>query len=512
MKAFASSRTQKPARPNAAIAGDFLDLAFELESGRTLPVLSRFEGPVTVALRGPATDATEADLDRLLVRLRDEAGIDIHRTAAAGGGAAPASITVEVIAKHDLQRLVPHAACFVTPNVSSWAEYRTARRTSQTDWTRLTTRKRMAVFLPGDHGLYAEVSGQVHEIFGRYTPLVEPLALDEAFLDVTGSAHLFGTPYEIAVAIRRQVREATGLAVSVGASTRKFLSKIASQVAKPDGLIVVQPGLEREFLHPLDVAYLWGVGPVTERKLHELGIRTVGDIAQFQPDALRTALGPGAAGHLYALANLQDPRPIERHRRAKSVGAQSAIRSRIRTMEELAPVLGRLVDRVAERLRAKDRTARTITVRVRFGDLSSVTRSATMPTPTASTEAIFDLGRVLLQKVVDEYPNHETSLVGISTSGLGVGEPVQLAMGVDELATLGGTPKELEFQELDRSVDELRRKYGRSAITHGSDLLSGRTSFSDGLSDVMTPDGSRIPDFVDDEAPVYEWDEDVSQE
>ena len=294
----------------------------------------------------------------------------------------------------------------------------------------------------GTFGAYTEYSKTVFGIFESFTPKVEGISIDEAFIDVTGSEHLFGTPREIAIEIRRRVRDATGLAVSVGASTRKFLSKIASQVAKPDGLIVVQPGLEKEFLHPLDVSYLWGVGPVTERKLHQLGIRTVGDIARFQPDALRSALGPGAAGHLYALANVQDPRPVERHRRAKSVGAQSAIRSRIRTMEELTPVLGRLVDRVAERLRAKDRTARTVTVRVRFGDLSSVTRSATKPTPTGSTEAIFDVARMLLGKVVDQHPNHETSLVGVSTSGIGIGEPMQLAMGVDELSTLGGTPRE----------------------------------------------------------------------
>lgn len=364
----------------------------------------------------------------------------------------------------------------------------------------------------GTFGAYTEYSRRVFGIFESFTPKVEGISIDEAFLDVTGSEHLFGPPQHIATEIRRQVRDSTGLSVSVGASTRKFLSKIASQVAKPDGLIVVQPGLERAFLHPLEVSYLWGVGPVTERRLHQLGIRTVGDIAAFQPDALRAALGSGAAEHLYSLANLQDPRPVQRHRTAKSVGAQSAIRSRIRTMDELTPVLGRLVDRVSERLRSKDRTARTVTVRVRFGDLSSVTRSATMPTPTAANGAIFDLARALLQKVADEYPNHETSLVGVSTTGLGVGEPMQLAMGVDDVSTLGGTPKELEFQELDRSVDELRRKYGRSVVTHGSDLLSARTTFSDGLSDVMTPDGSRIPDFVDEDAPVYEWDDDVGHE
>ena len=363
----------------------------------------------------------------------------------------------------------------------------------------------------GTFGAYTEYSRTVFGIFESFTPDVEGISIDEAFLDVRGSTHLFGSPREIAEEIRRQVRSSTGLVVSVGASTRKFLSKIASQVAKPDGLIVVQPGLEKEFLHPLSVSYLWGVGPVTERKLAELGIETIGDIADSSPDALRFHLGPGAAGHLYALANNQDPRPVERRRKAKSVGAQSAIRSKIRTMEELTPILQRLTDRVAERLRAKDRTARNVTVRVRFGDLSAVTRSATMETPTAATGAIFDLASKLLQKVVDEYPKHETSLIGITTAGLAVGEPMQLAMGVDDVTTTGGSPKELEFQALDSSVDELRRKFGRSAITHGSDLMSARTEFSQGLSDIMAKDGDRIPEFEDD-GPDYVVDEDVTQE
>jgi DNA polymerase IV len=363
----------------------------------------------------------------------------------------------------------------------------------------------------GTFGAYIEYSKTVFGIFESYTPAVEGISIDEAFLDVTGSVHLFGPPRTIAEEIRAKVHAETGLAVSVGASTRKFLSKIASQVAKPDGLIVVEPGQEVAFLHPLPVSLLWGVGPVTERKLGEFGITTIGDIADTDPDALTAMLGPGAAGHLYALASNQDPRPVSRDRRAKSVGAQSAIRSQIRTMEDLIPILQRLTDRVAERLRAKNRTARTVTVRVRFGDLSSVTRSATMPTPTAATGAILDVAIRLLQKVVDEYPKHETSLVGISTSGLGVGEPMQLAMGVDDTVSSGGTPKELEYRALDASVDELRRRFGRSVVTHGSDLLSERTSFGDGLSNIMTRDDERIPEF-EEEGPRYEADPDLEAE
>ena len=337
----------------------------------------------------------------------------------------------------------------------------------------------------GTFGAYSQYSHKVLEIFESFTPDVEPLSIDEAFLDISGSIHLFGTPEVIAEQIRSDVRRETGLAVSVGGSSRKFLAKIASQVAKPDGVRIVESGRELEFLHPLPVSYLWGVGPVTKRRLNDLGIETIGDIAYTPYESLVAMLGSGAAGHLGALANNQDPRQVATSRKAKSVGAQSAMRSQIRSLEELVPVLLRLTDKVAARLRKKDRTARTVTIRVRFGDLSSVTRSATMQTPTASTQSIVDVGTRLLARVLDEYPKHEVSLLGVSTTGLGVDEPLQLAFGVDE-ATTGGTPKELEYGALDESVDELRRKYGSEVVTHGSDLLSGRSDFGDGLSEVMT--------------------------
>lgn len=343
------------------------------------------------------------------------------------------------------------------------------------------------VEVDGTFGAYPQYSRAVFKIFESYTPQVEPLSIDEAFLDVTGSIHLFGSPEEIAHQIRRDVRSATGLAVSVGASTKKFLSKIASQVAKPDGVLIVEPGRELEFLHPLRVSYLWGVGPVTKRRLGELGLKTIGDIAGTPHESLVAMLGKGAAGHLGALSRNQDPRSVVRTRKAKSVGAQSAMRSARRTIDDLMPVLQRLTDKVAARLRKNDRSARTVTVRVRFGDLSSVTRSMTMPTPTAGTQAIVDVATGLLKSVLDEFPKHEISLLGISTSGLGVGEPLQLALGVDD-ATSGGTPRELEFEALDASVDHLRRKYGKDAVSHGSDLLSGRSDFGDGLSEVMTRD------------------------
>jgi len=344
------------------------------------------------------------------------------------------------------------------------------------------------IVVDGTFGAYVDYSRKVFDVFESYTPLVERLSIDEAFLDVLGSMHLFGSPADIARSIRSDVRDITGLNVSIGATARKFLSKIASQVAKPDGLIVVNPGYELEFLHPLSVSYLWGVGPVTKRKLNELGIRTIGDIADTSEDALVSMLGRGAASHLHALANNIDPRPVQSQGKAKSVSAQSAMRAKVRSLDELTPVLHRLTDKVATRLRAKDRSARTVTIRVRFGDLSAITRSTTMPTPTASTGALVEVATRLLAGVLEQFPNHETTLLSFGTSGIGIDEPTQLAFGVDDTDISGGSPKELELEALDESVDELRRRYGDDVVTHGSDLLSGRTDFTDGLSDIMTND------------------------
>ncbi len=340
----------------------------------------------------------------------------------------------------------------------------------------------------GTFGAYVEYSKVVFGIFESYTPLVERLSIDEAFMDVTGSVHLFGSPAEIGRKIRDDVRRETGLAVSVGATTRKFLSKIASQVAKPDGLIVVNPGEEIEFLHPLPVSYLWGVGRVTKARLNDLGIETIGDIASTPPDALEAMLGRGHAAHLYALANNRDPRPVQTKRKAKSLSAQSAMRAKIRGLDELTPTLHRLTDRVASRLRSKELNIRTVTIKVRFGDLTAITRSKTMPTPTSSTATIVDVATKLLAGVLAEFPKHETTLISVATSGIGRVDATQLAFGVDDDDLSGGSPRELEFEALDHSVDELRRKFGANAVTHGSDLLSGRTDFTDGLSEIMTPD------------------------
>ncbi len=344
------------------------------------------------------------------------------------------------------------------------------------------------VVVDGTFDAYRSYSNAVFAIFETYTPVIERLSIDEAFLDVTGSIHLFGSPAEIGRAIRKDVRQATGLALSVGATPRRYLSKIASQIAKPDGLIVINPGEELAFLHPLPVSYLWGVGPVTKAKLNEFGIHTIGDIAATPQDSMVAMLGSAHAAHLYALAHNLDPRPVETRRKAKSLSAQSAMPSKIRTLEELLPVLNGLVERVAGRMRAKDVSARTVTIKVRFGDLSSVTRSTTMPASTDATGSVVAVAAKLLERVITEFPKHETTLLSVAVSSMATGEPTQLALGVDDDDVSGGSPRERSYAALDQSVDELRRRFGADVISHGSDLLSVRNPHIEGLSEIMTKD------------------------
>lgn len=344
------------------------------------------------------------------------------------------------------------------------------------------------VVVDGTFDAYRAYSNAVFAIFETYTPVVEQLSIDEAFLDVTGSIHLFGSPAEIGRAIRKDVRRQTGLALSVGATPRKYLSKIASQIAKPDGLIVINPGEELAFLHPLPVSYLWGVGPVTKAKLNEFGIHTIGDIAATPQDSMVAMLGSAHAAHLYALAHNLDPRPVETRAKAKSLSAQSAMPSAVRTFEELLPSLNRLVDRVTGRLRGKDLSARTVTIKVRFGDLSSVTRSTTMSGSTDATGSVAVVAAKMLERVIAEFPNHETTLLGVAVSGMATGQPTQLALGVDDGDVSGGSPRELSYTELDKSVDALRRRFGADVVTHGSDLLSRRDPHIEGLSEIMTKD------------------------
>jgi len=228
---------------------------------------------------------------------------------------------------------------------------------------------------------YAEASTAVFDVFERTTPLVEGLSIDEAFLDVGGLGRVSGTPTEIARQLRRDVLEQVGLPITVGVARTKFLAKVASGVAKPDGLLVVPPDGELAFLHPLPVERLWGVGPVTAHKLHERAITTVGQVARLSEDAVVAWLGQASGRHLYALAHNRDPRPVQVGRRRKSVGAQRALGRSPKTADAVDAALVELVDRVTRRMRDADRAGRTITLRLRFDDFTRATRSPDGPHP-----------------------------------------------------------------------------------------------------------------------------------
>ena len=331
------------------------------------------------------------------------------------------------------------------------------------------------IFVAGNFAEYQRRSEQVMGILGDYTPAIERVSIDEAFLDVAGSRRLFGDPPAIARAIRGRVRDEVGLPISVGAARTKHLAKIASQVAKPDGLVVVEPARERAFLDPLPVSLVWGVGPATEARLASRGIATIGDLARAQPGALRRIVGVAAAGKLRALANNDDPRAVERLRRARSVGAQSALGRARPTPRLLSEVLGHLADRVASRLRAKRRAIRTITVRVRFADLRAVTRSATLTDPIASTLALREVAETLARGALADHPGERTiSLLAISTSGI-VDEPeLQLELDVPGESGRAGSPSAVARLSVDRSIDRVRARFGRSAVGYAAVALSTR--------------------------------------
>jgi DNA polymerase IV len=309
---------------------------------------------------------------------------------------------------------------------------------------------------------YSEASKALYEVFEDATPLVEGLSIDEAFLDVRGLERISGTPVEIAVRLRRAVRERVGLPVTVGVARTKFLAKVASGVAKPDGLLVVEPDRELAFLHPLPVERLWGVGDVTARKLRERGLETVGAVAKLSEEELVFLLGRASGRHLHALAHNRDPRPVEARRRRGSIGSQSALGRRRRTPDEIDAILAGIVDRVTRRLRAAGRVGRTVVLRLRFDDFSRATRSHTLPQATASTHAILATAQWLLAAARPVIERRGLTLVGLSVAGLAEDRPLQLGLPLD--AHAGGA--------LDLAVDEIRERFGTSALTRA--VLLGR--------------------------------------
>ena len=302
---------------------------------------------------------------------------------------------------------------------------------------------------------YSDASKAVFEIFEDMSPLVEALSIDEAFLDVRGLERIKGTPLQIAVALRRAVRERVGLPITVGVARTKFLAKVASGVAKPDGLLMVPPSAELAFLHPLPVERLWGVGKVTSHKLREHHLTTVGQVAALSQTSLVELLGRASGRHLHALAHNRDPRPVERRRRRRSIGAQRALGRRRRSPRELATALTALVERVTRRLRTAQRLCRTIVLRMRFDDFERATRSHTLLEPTARTGTILTTALGLLRASMPMIERRGITLIGIALANLIDRGPIQLILPFDRIG------------DLEATLDSVRDRFGTSAITRG---------------------------------------------
>lgn len=322
-----------------------------------------------------------------------------------------------------------------------------------------------AIVVPPRMAAYSEASAAVFEVFRDTSPLVEPLSVDEAFLDVSGLARVSGTPVQIGAELRERVRDRVGLPITVGIARTKFLAKVASQEAKPDGLLLVPPDRELAFLHPLPVRRLWGVGAKTADKLHAHGIRTVADVAELSESMLGSIVGGGMGRQLFALSHNIDRRRVVTGVRRHSVGAQRALGRAGNTMSdgEIDAVVVNLVDRITRRMRRSDRTGRTVVLRLRFDDFTRATRSHTLPRATASTDVILATARALVAAAAPVIAERGLTLVGFSVSNIDREGAQQLELPFTA---------EHDRVALDAAVDEVRQRFGNASVMRG--VLLGR--------------------------------------
>ncbi|KKB81056.1 DNA polymerase IV [Devosia soli] len=342
-------------------------------------------------------------------------------------------------------------------------------------------------FVRGTFEQYQRLGDLAIAVLEDFTPAVERISIDEAFADVSGCTHLFGTPGEIAATIRRRVREELGLPISVGVARTKHLAKIASQVAKPDGLVIVDPGSEREFLHDLPVGLMWGVGPVTEAKLKDEGIFTIGQLAATPGRSLRGLLGTAAGDKLSDLAWNRDPRAIVTERRARSAGAQSALGRRPATEAVFKPALRHLADRVSTRLRAKSLAGRTITVRVRFSDMRAVTRSMTLDAPISATVMVAEIAEELVRAALADHPREKTiSLLAVSVSHISEQADIQLELplGLPDEKRRPGARQGIARWSADRAMDAVRERFGREAVGYAAVHFDRRQTVPDAFREL----------------------------
>ena len=345
-----------------------------------------------------------------------------------------------------------------------------------------------AIFLSGRHGRYAEVSGQLHKILHDVTPMVEPIGLDEAFMDVAGALRLLGPPDRIAHGLRRRVHDELGLDYAVGIGRSKMIAKLASRAAKPrasraglregPGVYLVEPDVELAFLHDHDVEALWGVGPATAKRLHDLGVRTVGDLATLPVDTVVRRLGKASGAHLAALAHGQDPDPVNPNRPSKSIGHEETFSQDLVDPHELERHVLRMAESVATMLRGASTAARTITVKVKFKDLSLLTRSHTLGRPIATGGAIGQVAAALLAGVD---PGEGIRLLGVSASGLGAGGADQLSFDLGDgldAENQSATAREQSWHDVTAAVDAIRARFGRAAV---------------GSAGMVTEEGVQVP-------------------
>jgi len=337
-------------------------------------------------------------------------------------------------------------------------------------------------FVRGHFEEYRRLGDAAIAVLGDFTPAVERISIDEAFADVAGCMHLFGPPAEMAKAIRARVQDELGLAISLGVAGTKHLAKIASQVAKPDGLVIVPAGTELEFLRDLPVELMWGVGPVARARLADQGIHTIGQLGRTSGRSLQRLLGRAVGGKLAALAQNQDSRAVVARRRARSVGAQSALGRRPAVAEVYRPTLLHLADRVASRLRAKSLAGRTVTARVRFADLRAVTRAATLPAAVSATAILAETAEDLVRTALAHHPGEANiSLLAISVSRLEPAAALQLelALRLDDDKRRPGSRRGAARWAVDRAMDAVRERFGREVIGYGSVQLGNRRAVPD---------------------------------
>ncbi|WP_019180731.1 DNA polymerase IV [Microbacterium yannicii] len=317
-----------------------------------------------------------------------------------------------------------------------------------------------AVVVPPRMEAYSAASKDVFAIFRDTTPFVEGLSIDEAFLEVGGLRRIAGTPEQVAARLRERVRAEVGLAISVGVARTKFLAKVASAVSKPDGMLVVEPEREQEFLLPLPVERLWGVGAVTAEKLHRLGITTVGQLAELEAATAERLLGKATGAHLHALARLRDPRPVDTTQRRGSIGSQRALGTRPRTAEELDLILTQIVDRLGRRLRDRDRVCRTVVLRLRYGDYAKATRSRTLRFPSDRTGVLLAVARGLLAAALPAIAERGITLIGVSLSQLGHADGVQPELPIDWD----------DGARLDTVLDAVHDRFGAASLSRAAQL------------------------------------------